>query len=238
MWCIDRELTLSNSHLPGKLNTEADRASHEFHNSNTEWSLDQTAFNELKSKLGEPDVDMFASRLNHKTPHYIAWRPDPGAVAIDAFTIDWSHYNLIYCFPSFSLNAVLVSTPASVNEISTGKHQDAQEDSNTASSTRGSSPSVPQTSASWMSCVQSSLINQGVTGEPLKTILESWLSGTRKQYQTYVSAWVKFSSDNSISPMNQCNRFRSSCHFNQKQLDIVQSQLLGVPCQPSLKYMA
>ena len=53
-----------------------------------------------------------------------------------------------------------------------------------------------------MSCVQSSLINQGVTGEPLNTILESWRSGTRKQYQTYVSAWVKFSSDNSISPMN------------------------------------
>ena len=103
MWCIDRKLTLSISHLPGKLNTEADKASREFNNSNTEWSLDQTAFTELKSKLGEPEVDMFASRLNHKTPRYIAWGPDPGAVAIDAFTIDWSKYNLIYCFPPFSL---------------------------------------------------------------------------------------------------------------------------------------
>ena len=103
MWCIDRKLTLSISHLPGKLNTEADKASREFHNSNTEWSLDQTAFNELKSKLGEPYVDMFASRLNHKTPHCIAWRPDPGAVALDAFAIDWSKYNLIYCFSPFSL---------------------------------------------------------------------------------------------------------------------------------------
>jgi len=98
MWCIDRELTLSISHLPGKLNTEADKASREFHSSNSEWSLDQTAFNELKSKLGEPDIDMFAARLNHKTTHYIAWRPDPGAVAIDAFTIDSSHYNLIIVF--------------------------------------------------------------------------------------------------------------------------------------------
>ena len=99
-------------------------------------------------------------------------------------------------------NAVLVPTPASVNEISSSKNQDAQEDSNIASSTRGSSPSLPQTSASWVSCVKSSLINQGVTGEPLNTILESWRSGTRKQYQTYVSAWVKFCSDNSVSPMN------------------------------------
>ena len=196
MWCIDRKLTLSISHLPGKLNTEANKASREFHNSNTEWSLDQTAFNELKLKLGEPDVDMFASRLNHKTPNYIAWRPDPGAVAIDAFTVDLSKYKLIYCFPPFSLiskvlqsypreqnisnpslptlaNAVLVSTSAPVNEISSSNNQDAQEDSHVASSARGSSPSVPQTSASWMSCVKSFIINQGITGEPLNTILES-----------------------------------------------------------------
>ena len=53
-----------------------------------------------------------------------------------------------------------------------------------------------------MSCVKSSLIHQGVTGEPLNIILESWQSGTRKQYQTYVSAWVKFCSDNSANPMN------------------------------------
>ena len=101
MWIIDRELTLSISHLPGKLNTEADKASREFHSSNIEWGLDQTAFNELKRKLGEPDIDMFASRLNHKTTHYIAWTPDPGAVAIDAFIIDWSHYNVIFFFPPF-----------------------------------------------------------------------------------------------------------------------------------------
>ena len=67
-----------------------------------------------------------------------------------------------------------------------------------------------------MSCVRSSLINQSITGEPLNTILESWRSGTRKQYQTYVSAWVKFSSDNSISPMNPLvSRFMSGL-FNLK----------------------
>ena len=226
MWCIDRKLTLSISHLPGKLNTEADKASREFHNNNTEWSLDQTALNELKLKLGEPDVDMFASRLNHKTPLYIAWRPDPGAVAIAAFTVDWSKYNLIYCFPRFSLigkvlqfiqesktTAILVYPhwPTQFwyphlrhlmkSEI-TSNNQDAQEDSNIASSTRGSSPSVSQASTSWMSCVKSSLIHQGVTGEPLNIILESWRSGTRKQYQTYVSAMVKFCSDNSANPIN------------------------------------
>ena len=36
----------------------------------------------------------------------------------------------------------------------------------------------------------------------MNTILESWRSGTRKRYHTYISAWVKFSSNNSIRPMN------------------------------------
>ena len=103
MWCMARHLTLSISHLPGKLNAEADRACRVFHNSNTEWSLAPSDFNELTATWGEPDIAMFASRLNYKVSQYVAWKPDPGAIAIDAFTLDWSRYKLIYCFPPFSL---------------------------------------------------------------------------------------------------------------------------------------
>ena len=101
MWCMARHLTLSISHLLGKLNAEVDRGV--FHNSNTEWSLAPSVFNELTATWGEPDIDMFASRLNYKVSQYVAWKPDPGAIAIDAFTLDWSRYKLIYCFPPFSL---------------------------------------------------------------------------------------------------------------------------------------
>ena len=68
MWYMARHLTLSISHLPGKINREADRAGRVFHNSNIEWSLDPSVFNELKAKWNEPDIDMFASRLNYKVP--------------------------------------------------------------------------------------------------------------------------------------------------------------------------
>lgn len=103
MWCMETHLSLSVSHIPGKLDTAADKASREFQNNNTEWSLDPTIFNELTSRWGEPEIDMFASRLNHKLTSYEAWKPDPGTVAIDAFTLDWSKYHLIYRFPPFSL---------------------------------------------------------------------------------------------------------------------------------------
>ena len=45
MWRMARHLTLSVSHLRGKLNAEADRASRIFHNSNAEWSLAPSVLN-------------------------------------------------------------------------------------------------------------------------------------------------------------------------------------------------
>lgn len=66
-------------------------------------SLEVSAFNKLVDKWGQPAVDMFASRLNYKVRNYVAWKPDPSVSAIDAFTIDWANYDLIYCFPPFSL---------------------------------------------------------------------------------------------------------------------------------------
>ena len=47
---------------------------------------------------------MFASRLNYQTSPYVSWGPDPQAVAVDAFTLNWN-FSLIYAFPPFSLIA-------------------------------------------------------------------------------------------------------------------------------------
>ena len=53
-------------------------------------------------KLGGCDVDLFASRVNAQLKSYVSWRPDPDAMAVDAFTLDWSKCRA-FCFPSFSL---------------------------------------------------------------------------------------------------------------------------------------
>ena len=102
MWCKDRGISLAVTHLPGKLNVEADLASRHFHD-DTEWSLDTHVYNSLITKWGNPEIDLFASRLNAKLPCYAAWKPDPCAHFIDAFTLDWSVFKLVYCFPPFSV---------------------------------------------------------------------------------------------------------------------------------------
>ena len=47
-------------------------------------------------------IDLIASRTNCQVSKYIYWRLDPGAVAIDAFTINWNSLQF-WCFPPFSL---------------------------------------------------------------------------------------------------------------------------------------
>lgn len=47
-------------------------------------------FKKIVSILGQPDIDLFASRVNAKCSLYISWKPDPDAWNINAFTGDWS----------------------------------------------------------------------------------------------------------------------------------------------------
>lgn len=102
LWCKDRDISLTITHLPGKVNIEADKAIREFHD-DTEWSLDVQVYQTLVSRWGTPDVDQFVSQLNAKMLCYVAWKPDPNAFTIDAFTLSWSVFNLVYCFPPFSV---------------------------------------------------------------------------------------------------------------------------------------
>ena len=100
-WCKDREIWITPAHIPGVENTEADLASRVF-NDQTEWKLDPQVLTDIFTLFGRPVLDLFASRLNYQLLRYVSWIPDPNAVGVDAFTLDWgTQYN--YAFPPFSL---------------------------------------------------------------------------------------------------------------------------------------
>ena len=105
-WCIQHNIWLSSTHLPGVENVVADKESRNT-NSNTEWTLGNYFFDKITNIFGKPEIDLFASRNNNKLLKYFSWRPDPGAIGIDAFSQKWNH-TLLYAFPPFSvINRVL-----------------------------------------------------------------------------------------------------------------------------------
>ena len=86
-------------HIPGIDNVNADALSRNF-NDSVEWSLSPSMFRAITGRLGMPDVDMFASRLNHMVPRFFSWRPDPACEAVNAFSQSW-HGVVGYAFPPF-----------------------------------------------------------------------------------------------------------------------------------------
>lgn len=100
-WCEKRNILIFASYINTNDNIEADEESRKI-NIDTEWELSNWAFEKLVKCLGEPKIDLFASRANAKCSLYIAWKPDPDAVEIDAFTVNW-HNIFFYAFPPFAL---------------------------------------------------------------------------------------------------------------------------------------
>ena len=100
-WALEREIHLSASHIPGVINESADRESRK-KNKDCEWMLNGGVFSSLCKTFGKPSMDMFASRLNNQLPKYVAWRPDPTACHVDAFTMSWCN-TYSYAFPPFSV---------------------------------------------------------------------------------------------------------------------------------------
>ena len=90
-WCFQKNITLKASHLAGSLNVIADEESRVMRD-RSDWKLCPTVFQKIQRILGPLDVDLFASRLTHQLPQYASWRPDPTAIATDAFTLDWTAF--------------------------------------------------------------------------------------------------------------------------------------------------
>ena len=89
-WCHHYHITLKARHIPGCLNVMADLLSRSNQVQSTEWSLHPQVFKQICQKWFTPNVDLFATHLNHKLPLYISPVPDPKAWDIDALNINWT----------------------------------------------------------------------------------------------------------------------------------------------------
>lgn len=100
-WCEERNLWIFASYMPSKENEIAYLESRTLE-PETAFELNQSVFSELCKTLRAPDIDLFASQINKKCKRYCSWKRDPGAMWVDAFTINWYPW-FFYAFPPFAL---------------------------------------------------------------------------------------------------------------------------------------
>ena len=104
IWCFcqNRNIWVSAAYIPGKDNVTADLESRK-KNIDTEWKLNADLLTQAFIVLKfQPEIDLFATRLNCQCDKYVSFRPDPSAFKVNAFSLNWSNMNW-YAFPPFSL---------------------------------------------------------------------------------------------------------------------------------------
>ena len=106
VWSIRHNFWLPASHMPGPENHIADSFSRNF-KEDIEWCLNREAFLQICNHFGEPDLDLFASRLNRQTSNCVSWFPDPEALMTVAFSFGWGPFFLYGFSPFCQLNKLL-----------------------------------------------------------------------------------------------------------------------------------
>ena len=101
LWCMEKNILLKAQHLPGVDNTIADNESRVMKD-RSDWMLCPETFHQINQRLGPLEVDLFASRLTNQLPNFVSWRPDPMAMATDAFTLNWTEFRA-YANPPWNL---------------------------------------------------------------------------------------------------------------------------------------
>jgi hypothetical protein len=66
------------------------------------WKLNHEIFTQISNMWGPFRIDLFADRLNCQVNKFVSWKPDPLALATDAFQIQWRGEQA-YAFPPFCL---------------------------------------------------------------------------------------------------------------------------------------
>ena len=104
---MSQNISLVTNHLPGHLNTVADRESRVLLD-RWDWQLHPKIFFKINQIWGPLTTDLFASRLTHQLLAYFSWRPDPQALAVDALLQDWLG-KICYANPPWGLMLKVLS---------------------------------------------------------------------------------------------------------------------------------
>ena len=219
-----RNLTLSAMYVPREENQIVDKKSRVFQDS-LEWMLHSAVFQALQKEVGCFNIDLFATRVNHQVPAFVSWRPEPGAVATDAFNVKWD-FQLSYLFPPFGMikrclrkiqedqsHCVLITLvwksshwyPVILSQL-VGQPLllPRRLDLLRLPGTKKDKPPVPskKLQAGCMAHFRAKLTKEGFSQKVSDILLSSWRKKTASQYESAWKAWSGWCSEREINPFS------------------------------------
>ena len=217
-------VSLTAQHIPGIQNVVADTASRQIE-TRTKWILDREIFQSICQRFYTPEVDLFASCLNHQVPKYVSRYPDPGALAVYAFLLDCSKWTCL-------IHPPIVLLPLGTEEDQRGSNNCSPP--NCPKLDRRAMVSRPQTdadglptvatpapisvvspisahsipspvevpSSDCLATIRDHYLATGLSKEVVDILLASWGSATQKRYSGPWRAWVRWCSQRGSCPIS------------------------------------
>ena len=110
-WCLEQDIVIRVRHIPRQIQHSCRPPLKTRQTYQVRMGSGSTVANSVFQMLNFPNVDLFATRFNHRLPLYVSPVQDYKALAIDALSMDWNHLHA-YAFPPFILiPAVLEKIP-------------------------------------------------------------------------------------------------------------------------------
>ncbi|KAG1486278.1 hypothetical protein G6F54_013284 [Rhizopus delemar] len=162
-------------HIKGVDNVEADQLSRT-KKPLYESTIPKRFFRTIQSLWGPLDIDMFASRQNTQLPRYWSLRPDPQAMATDAFLQQWPMTGL-YAYPPW--NDTLVADTILVSDVA-GNDETMSTDFSQAEC---------KNDTSRMAVIRRIQQNEGLSQETMQFLGDAQRSGTQRTYDTGWNKW-------------------------------------------------
>jgi len=75
-YLLSEEIMITAEYLPEEFNVLADKEPRNVKDS-SEWKLEPQSFQRIIPALGNPEIDLIASRVSVQIPCYMAWKMDP-----------------------------------------------------------------------------------------------------------------------------------------------------------------
>ena len=161
-------------------------------------------------------VNPFASRLSSQLPRFFSWRPDPSAVATDAFLQDWKELRA-YANPPWTLdesggtgssdntNRSCMAVSTVVPQVARPPHIAPTED---RPSSRGNGRSVGGTSSrdntppGRVAYLRQHYAEKRISGEATKLLLSSWRQKSSQSYNSLCKKWISWCTERNFDPVS------------------------------------
>ena len=186
-----------------------------------EWRLNPKIFAFICDKLGKPDIDLFASRLNFQIKPYMSWKPRPRGYCHRCS--QWGlEPILLLCLPSFNMISKILQkidleggTGILVVPKMGIRNHGGQIQTNVCSwpyytlqkrrtNTEPPPPSgnrIAQDGPSSCSNIADRFKEEGITDGAIDVLLASWKPKTKTQYEVYIRKWNVFARENKVDCM-------------------------------------